>query len=76
MLKLKDLRVGVDHIRPINEPHPAGGYLVVGVDLVGPMLVGPCVVVDWDGRGMEPYGHVKAGQLETWELIPPTEKET
>ena len=75
-MKLKSLKIN-DRIQPINEPHPAGGYLVVGVDLVGPMLVGPCVVVDWDGRGMETFRRVRASELESWELmIPTSETET
>ena len=75
-MQLKSLHLG-DHIRTINEDQqPAGGYEVVGVDLVGQQLIGPCVVVDWEGRGLEPFGRVKAGQLDDWELmIPQTEGE-
>ncbi len=68
-MNLKSLHLG-DRIRPINEDQqPAGGYEVVGVDMVGPMLVGPCVVVDWSERGMQTFRRVKASELDSWELM-------
>ena len=61
------------------ESQPAGGYEVVGVDMVGPQRIGPCVTLDWEGRFAatgQGFRRVKASELETWELILPTEKES
>lgn len=68
-MKLTDLKLG-DRIQDRDAIwQPAGGFRVVGIDAVGPMLGGPCCRVDWPERGIEPFRVVRASELEHWEFV-------
>jgi hypothetical protein len=68
-MKLIDLKIG-DRMQDRDAlAQPAGGFKVVGIDIVGPYKGGPCCYVDWPERGMEPFGVVRASELEHWEFV-------
>ena len=68
-MKLTDLQIG-DRIQDRDATgQPAGGFVVIGTDDVGPQKGGPCCHVDWPERGLEPFRVVRASELENWEFV-------
>jgi len=57
-----------DMIRPCDPGEPAIEYEIVGIDDVGHPKIGPCVLLDWAGRGIQPFRRLKVNVLGNWQV--------
>lgn len=68
-MTIDEVRIGDRIIDPKAKASPANGYEVIGIDRVGNKKYGPCVVCDWDTRGVAEFAIVKASELVSYRFV-------